>query len=341
VALDLDYCAHGNRWRWVVGAKAMRAFSHLSLQGCKLGDTGAAHLADCETLENLRELDLAYNGIGSKGLAALAASGTLSGLRRLSLANNEGLRGIALDALRRGCPWPKLESLALSCCELDDEDARRLSRWSGLAPLKVLRLGSNHIGGPGLDAVLGAARDLEELYLDSNYGGTGMAEAVARASHLAHLRVLGLRGNDIASSGFAALAGAEHLARLQHLDLSLNTLRTAEGGSPGVRALAASRVLASLERLDLSYNTLDADAVRALVTSPLARTLTSLDLSHNCLRESGGRALLAAGKVPRLCELNLEVNDLPDGFDRAIRECGSFPSLQKLKFEPQEEKDEW
>lgn len=140
---------------------------------------GAAHVADLDTLENLRELDLTYNAIGRKGFAALAASGTLSGLRRLSLANNERLGGGALDTLRRGCPWPELKSLDLSCCKLDDEDARRLSRWSGLAPLKILRLGSNHLGDSGLDAMLGAARDLRVLYLDSNCGGTGIAEAMA------------------------------------------------------------------------------------------------------------------------------------------------------------------
>ncbi len=341
VALELNFSASGGKWRRVVEAKAMRAFSRLSLQGAGLGDSGAAHLASCDTLENLRQLDLTYNGIGKKGLQALATARPLANLEHLSLCNNERLHGGALKELCQGPAWPRLLSLDLSCCRLDDEDARRLSRWPGLERLRTLRLGSNHLRPAGLEAILSAARTIEELALDSNYGGTGLAEAIARAGHLKGLRRLDLRGNDIACSGFSSLAKAAHLAQVSDLDLSLNAVRTVEGGSPGVRALAASPVLRRLERLDLSYNALDAGAVRALLTSPVARPLVALDLSHNYLGEPGGRALLEARDMPRLRELNLEVNHLPDALERAIRECGRFPALEKLKFEPQEDKEEW
>ena len=123
----------------------------LSLGSTQLRDRGARVLADADSLGRLRGLFLGNNAIGGPGIRSLMHSRNLSRLRVLGLADNYvGIPGVetitATDRPRR------LEELDLSDCNLDAQCARMIADSTALSRLRVLKLGSNHLGDDGVKA---------------------------------------------------------------------------------------------------------------------------------------------------------------------------------------------
>jgi uncharacterized protein (TIGR02996 family) len=215
-----------------------------------------------------------------------------------------------------------------------------LSARRGNEPVPLGRLGlSEHLG------------NLEELRFSMRALTPGEASVLADAPTLAGLKILGVSGQDHASSSMEGdalqrLAGSQHLRGLEAFRLygarldgdalgalarspvfARITALTLCGGSlatEGLRALARAAFRERLQGLSLWGNHLDAAAMRTLASAPPAPALRTLDLQMNRIGNEGADVLTRSDSWPTLRRLILNSNAIgPDG----ARALGGSPAL--------------
>jgi uncharacterized protein (TIGR02996 family) len=146
---------------------------------------------------------------------------------------------------------------------------------------------------------------LSTLTIARQYQRFPLARGIARAAHLAGLKVLGLERNGFEDDAAEHLAASPVLANLEELDLGGNEL-----GETGARALAASPHLGKLRVMELQNNRLGPAGAEALAGSERLVSLHRLGLGGN---EIGTARLHAIGRpydLLRVPVLNLSANGL-------------------------------
>jgi uncharacterized protein (TIGR02996 family) len=190
-----------------------------------------------------------------------------------------------------------------------------LSALPELARLTALELTDPSLNSKDVRALASSpyVANLTTLHINKDNGATAWVKdagttALAKSPHLARLRELGLRANNITVKGAAALATSPHLTRLTSLDLALNGL-----GDEGVQALAGSPVLANITRLDLKGNKIGPAGCAALASSPYLADLRWLNLEWNRLDPTAAEAIVNSPNLARLrtlllaeCEIGTE-----------------------------------
>lgn len=90
-----------DRLRVFLGTRYARSIRSLAFWSTRLGDEGAALIADCEALRGLRWLWVAHAGIGERGVEALMTSPHMASLQIVNLDGNP------CDPIERGtvCEW--------------------------------------------------------------------------------------------------------------------------------------------------------------------------------------------------------------------------------------------
>jgi uncharacterized protein (TIGR02996 family) len=186
--------------------------------------------------------------------------------------------------------------------------------------------------------------------------------ALARMPQLVSVRVLSLFGRGwgddeqaVGDEAARALAESPHLARLEDLDLTQNSLTT-----KGVRALAFSPRLAALKKLWLYGNKIGDATYRMLVTSPLAARMsewevngtnrvtsaaarviaetpslghvTSLSFNNTNIGDDGVEALAAAEHLSGVRSLDFRNSSLTHRGVRALTRSPVFANLRELNF---------
>lgn len=181
-----------------------------------------------------------------------------------------------------------LQRLSLTACSLEDDEAVALA-GSVPAGIVELRLGFNHIAARGAEAIARASRldrlavlGLEQCDLGVDGGGRFAAGLALPA-----LTELDLGWCDLGAS-MVAIAAAPALASLRWLEVSGNAI-----GNAGFLALAR---LAALEVLLAANNRIDDDAILELVRTPeVWPAMTRLRLTNNELYD---RAIDALSESP-------------------------------------------
>jgi len=264
------------------------------LLNCKIGETGARHLAKLmKTNRGIEELDIGNNKIGDSGLMYIVGSlENHPNLTTLDLADNNIWRTGAsalgkvlktnshiltldLDENPIGHAGVKqiaysleynstLVHLNLNGCSIADVGASYLARGLRFnSTLRIIVLKNNGItskGGKALATMIRKNRTLEEIYLCSNKIDDKATEYFAQALKVNNtLSYISLRRNKIGDQG------AENLARMIPFNRNLMTLnlRYNDIGNRGASYLVKALMLnSSLIRLNLMYNqntTSDAD----------------------------------------------------------------------------------
>jgi uncharacterized protein (TIGR02996 family) len=206
---------------------------------------------------------------------------------------------------------PQLSTLRiLTARGLWGDSLTRLVTSPHLTNLKALRLPSNNLGNPGLQALARSAtlRALEELDFSSvarheRYGNhpvlpmAGM-RALMDWPGLATVRSLNLDGNDLSRDGLAALLRSPHAAGIKELslrDTRLDSQAPTEFGS----AVAGLR----LESLDLGQNVIRDFGAETVARAACLRALKVLRIDRCEIRPLGAR--LFAEEAPFLDDLRL------------------------------------
>lgn len=201
------------------------------------------------------------------------------------------------------------------------------------------------------------------LTVYAQHAGEPLARALARAAHLAGLRVLDLRRNRLADEDVGLLAAAPAFANLEELDLGENEigecgarclaasphlgrltrleLRANRLGPGGAEALAGTERLTALQRLGLAENDLGASRLHTLSRAPELLNVPMLDLSANGLTAAGLKALLATppgGTRPQdradsagVRDLDLSHNEFGDDGARALAAAPHLSAVATLR----------
>jgi uncharacterized protein (TIGR02996 family) len=192
-------------------------------QNCPITDAGMRAFADCESLANLRELDLSSWPLTRGRVRAVAQSPHFA----------------------------RVQNLNLSSCAIGDEIAEELARSPHLRNLRFIDLQNNHIGTVGFTALarspVMATVTYLGLYNNRGIGDAGVA-ALAASEHAAELRSLSLVRVGLGIDGLRAVAASRWLGQLRYLGLESSPL-----GNEGARILCESPYLNRLTRLTL-YN---------------------------------------------------------------------------------------
>jgi Ran GTPase-activating protein (RanGAP) involved in mRNA processing and transport len=272
----------------------------------QFGQAGAACLAECERLSELRCLDLSACRINPSGLQALLHSPHLGALRDVDLHGNN----------------------------LDDECVAVLARHELMAAWRTLNIGYNDLSQQGVRALLSSPHldSLEALDLSSLMPAPGtwlgdplIEELVRTGLPKPSLRRLGLHSSSLTAQGISLLAQDERLSGLRQLDLAINRRL----GREGAQALAASSHLAGLEDLTLFASELDDAAAVALAASPYLRPI-QLSLGDNKIGSEGARALAESAFLERVVEIDLSDNPLGKDGVKAIAGASWLTRLWQL-----------
>ncbi len=284
-AADLAYPGHlrtlhlsdvGSDLDRVLSVPVLRQVRTLGLYGNRIGDTGAAALAQSPHLAQLEALDLSENGLTDLGVRALLAR-PWPNLRTLDLRGGAAITGRSAAFLARARGLPALATLDLSDNRIDGPGVGALAQSRSLRALADLRVIGNPCGDVAARLLAGSPLLARSTTLDLSRTQTTSVgvRALVADRHLRAIRVLKLAGNRIDSDGLVALAASD-LPNLRELDLSENLI-----DDEGAFALAASPVLKGLLRLNLENNLLTTAGVGAVGHSPLRNWRMVLELSGN------------------------------------------------------------
>jgi Leucine-rich repeat (LRR) protein len=191
--------------------------------------------------ENLKELNLSYNGI-DEGMIAEINNLLFSRMRLTSLNLGYNHIGVAgATAIANSLHMAKLTSLDLERNQIGDVGARAIANSEHMKNLTSLNLAWNQIGDVG-------------------------ASAIANSPHMARLNSLNLGLNQLGDKGAQAIANSKYMARLTSLDLGWNHI-----GEAGATAIAESEYMARLTSLNL-YNNQIRDDVKVVIRNRLRQT---------------------------------------------------------------------
>src|SRR5262249_25155846 len=150
--LDLALLGRGPELGAVLaGASRLENLTHLSLDGCRLGDGGGPALAGPAGPPAPRPAHLSRNPAPAACLRALAGSALWGRLAALDLSVDR-LLGAGVEALASAASG-SLRSLRLHFDDIGPEGARALASAPGLAGLTELDLSSNALGPEGVRAL--------------------------------------------------------------------------------------------------------------------------------------------------------------------------------------------
>lgn len=292
-----------------------RGLTHLDVRDNEIEPDGwnAFHAAPCR----LRDLDLSGTPLGAIALDPLLGCDSLSELRTLDL-NRCGSAVANVRALARSRFWHRAETLRMYDGTIPAHTLEPLfASRQGPTSLRTLDLSSNYLYDGGVAELCAApwSQSLTWLGLSRNYLTDDAARIVARSGRFQHLHTLHLSdnhpawldGNDflgtITDRGVTSLADSAALANVRVLVLHGIPLTPA-----GVDA-AINGPHWRLSGLGLARCNLTAEAVHALAASPRLARLTLLDLSDN--PGLHGSALKPLAESEYLCPLTeLDVGGL-------------------------------
>ncbi|HEY0251907.1 MAG TPA: hypothetical protein VGC41_10290, partial [Kofleriaceae bacterium] len=237
---------------------------------------------------------------------ALAGGELDSSDLRSILARRPELRGVACSRLGLSqqladMPWPDLETLDLSACQLTAPDVDALLASEKLHDLQTLNLGFNRLDAAAAATIArGPFSRLTHLELGGNKLGVAGIEQLAASPTLAGLTALQIGGNDEDLAGALPLFAAA-FPRLDTLALKLER---------PVRGL--SEIARSYRELDLHLVSPDLDDLATLLAHPALRSLHRLRLkleSSEIGEPLSGEPLgaaIAAARLPGLANLVLD-----------------------------------
>ncbi len=287
-------------------------------------DTIARKLGACAHLATVTALDLTGGRIGDKGAAALAESPHVRGLRSLSLSQCHAKDGV-LIALAQPGTLVSLRTLDLDRNEFGARGWKALTHTSALLALEDLRIPSNDLGATGWKTLFTSpliAR-LEALDLAMTRPTRAGLDALFEAN-VPRLRELRLMMVGLDEGAIERLLAWPARQRLTGLDVSHNDL------PPHVTARLIAAPWPVLERLSLRATGLQGglgpdatpvlDALTALAHTTGFPALRSLDLSANDLTPEAAKVLAQAKGLRAVEELDaLENPRLGDEGQRALR----------------------
>ncbi len=241
-----------------------------------------------------------------------------------------------------------LQVLRLRKWHLDLIGAVALVRSPSFGRLEALQVDYGALGSAGVQALLAVAGPLSRLQLRTN-DIDGLDTMLERSRVTASLRVLDLRGNDLAERGVAALCSCEVFSSLEALDLSdngrkllLNAIfgNDASGDPPfgdGAATVLASHAdrFPKLTALALRENEVGPAGLKALVAGGLLSHLTWLDLSNNVTGNDGARLLANAPHPLPIETLILNKCEVGDDGARALVRSSSLRRLRSLELTDQ------
>jgi uncharacterized protein (TIGR02996 family) len=216
-----------------------------------------------------------------RDLSPLAGSPLLARVRHLDLNGSDTLRVLGWGAL----DVPNLRALTLFEIALGPEDTEALLAAPRMAKLESLGISYCRLNKGALEPLARLRCPLRRIDLSAGHVGPKLGELLGRFRELASVR---LPGNEIGSTGFAALAPA--LAKVTHLDLRGNDLRTGD-----LAALLKPR--SQLTVLKLGGNLVGNKGAELVAAWPGARNLTHLDLGS---ADIGNRGALAIANSTQL-----------------------------------------
>jgi len=300
----------------------------LNLRGNKLGNVGAAAVAEALPNCAMTLLDLSYNNITYDGIVVItgALRDQKTQLCNLKLSGNiidtASARAIT-EALESNV---KLVDLSLMQCGIDAAAASAL--FEGMCKntaLGALRVGGNQFGSGNLAEdpsfallakLLTCHPTLQILHLDNTKMGRAASVGLADVISRSNLVELVVQGNNINDQGMDALCRAmKKGTNLVNLSMSNCNL----GRQSGIHlAKMLQRDKQALTSLDLSNNSLCNfgmfyDGIAALSDAILSHTsLRNLNLERNQLRNMGcwSLAKMIGDSRCRLECLNLASNEI-------------------------------
>lgn len=268
----------------LVGAAAPATLDELDLSGRGVSErynedptvrsAGMEALAGWPGLAGVRRLNLSGNECGRPGLRTLLRSPNAAALKELSLRTCR-LDGQALAEFDAARPGLSLETLDLGENVLKDVGAEYVALVACLRELKVLKLDRCEISRAGARlfakkaTFLGGLRVLDIGY--NHFGAPGLGALLERKPPALH--TLSLRDNDLLDKGPELLAGSPASDPLLDVDLSRNHL-----GDDAALALGDTPHLRGLLALRLTDNPISPEAIAVLKASTLGRRLTLLEV---------------------------------------------------------------
>ncbi|KAL1512428.1 hypothetical protein AB1Y20_005683 [Prymnesium parvum] len=286
---------------------------HLSHTRNKIGDEGAAHIAEAlKTNATLTSLHLTSNNIGAEGAAHIAETlKTNTTLTSLNLRDNrigdEGAAHIA-ETLKTNAT---LTSLNLRDNRIGDEGAAHIAETLKTnTTLTSLHLHNNRIGAEGAAHIAEALKTnatLTSLHLDDNrIGGEGAAHIAEALKTNATLTSLHLDENNIGAEG------AAHIAEALKTNATLTSLHL--DGAPPLRRrdrhATHPTALRHCPALPLSHtqNNIGAEGAAHIAEALKTNTsLTSLNLRGTNIGAEGAAHIAEVLKTnATLTSLNLD-----------------------------------
>ena len=306
-----------------------RTLIDLSLQACKIGDTGMRELAPSFKHVPLEKLNLSGNGLTDPGAVALAEGLDRHPTLLHLILDWNGISDVGVHALAKHAMSPPLCTLSLAGVA----DGRGGGTWDNLLDPAQVRSGRCHISDEGCRALalfLPHATTLERLVLSRQVRITsqGIAALALAATSLKHLELQRLPLTD---EGAEELARLLPTLRLESLDLKLNELT-----DRGATALAAclSRC-PSLRRLALSQNAIGVEGLQAFGKAmSINPFLLELDVYGH---EGGEQGSESVRQIARWLRVNKKVEQMRAETDACCRLCplilsrlGRLPDSSRL-----------
>lgn len=262
---------------------------------------------DSRVLEGVEALGFESCEWTDGALRHLAACADLAALRSLCLDNSFPWEDSSIAALAAAPSLRGLRSLSLQSCEAYRPAFTILAAPPGIESLTFLRLSDN---------------DLAESW----EGEEEQEPPPPPAARAATLSELCLRNTGIAAANLAGIVEFPPLARLAHLDLSMNVL-----GPDGAASVAAAPVLQRLRKLNLARCQVADGGARALAGSRTLTGLTDLVLDSNGLNDEAAASLAASEGLAGLARLSLRDNrGVTEEGRRLLQHSSKLTALRSL-----------
>jgi uncharacterized protein (TIGR02996 family) len=290
----------------------------------RLGQAGAALLAESPRLRTLTHLHLRGCDINAEGVAALVKGNGLGNLRCLDLGDNSSVQAAGAEILAASPLLGQLTSLDLRSCALHNDGLAALAASPYLDRLRCLVLSWNDLGEKGMVALARAQfSSLVKLELGSNRNiGAGIS-ALRRSPCLGGLTSLSLSACGLGGEETKALTASLRLPLLTHLNLNFNRLQRT-----GTEALACWSGLSTVRHLHLNSNEIADDGARALASCTHLSQVRHLHLESNRLTDESARALAQSTRLRELRQLVLDWNK--DITQEGFRTLAASPNLPRL-----------